>query len=178
MIIKKLNKSGFTLIETIMVIVVLGILASIGVAAMLEMANSIAFINKREPTRSEFRLIASKITRDFRRLRNETSINNATSGLIDFIDNAGNAIIYSLSGTVLTRTENGTPYTLSNQVPAFGLSYYDDYGVSVTPAFVVGIPTNIRLIRTDLTIQDNAGNLQQDFQVRPRNNCAVGRLFW
>ncbi len=178
MIFKKFKKSGFTLIETILVIVVLGILASIGVAALLEMTDSVVFVNKREPTRAEFRLIASKITRDIRRTDDELSINNATSALINFDNVDEDNIIYSLSGTDLIRTENGISYTLSRDVSSFVLSYYDDYGISIVPEFTAGIPTNIRLVRIDLAIEDEAGDLNEELQIRPKNISAVGKLFW
>ena len=121
---------GFSLVELVMVIVILGIVASSGALILSRGFN--AYFAGRDMTRADWnaRLALERMTRDLREVRSTVDITTMTANQITYTDLSGNAIIYNLSGTTLTRTQSGVAAGLANNISALRLSYLQRNGQS------------------------------------------------
>lgn len=159
-------KRGFTLIEFVVVIVILGLIASVGSQMLVQGFKSQN--SSRDITVSDWqaRIILERISRELQWIRSnraaDLTISPTTS--ITFIDADGDTVIYALSGTSLTRQENGgTAQVLADNVSALTFSYQDS---SVATTATV---TSVRYITVDFTITQ--GDVLRSYKttVFPRN---------
>lgn len=100
------EQHGFTLIELIMVIVILGIIAGLG--GYLLTAGIRAFYTGQEITVASQRMNMAfdRINRDLRGA-SRASVNIPIASTLTFTDSNGNAISYTLAGTTIMRQQNG-----------------------------------------------------------------------
>lgn len=95
--------AGFSLVEMIVVIVLLGILAALGSQMLGKTVESFAF--SRDVTRGDWqaRVALERLTRDLRMVRAPANLTIVPATAITFSDTDGNNVIYSLSGSSLMR---------------------------------------------------------------------------
>jgi prepilin-type N-terminal cleavage/methylation domain-containing protein len=161
------ERKGFTLVEVIVVVVVLGVISGIGVVSMLSSADALAFLTLRVGMDQSADLAMSRMANEIRRLRNDESMHADTnSNQFRFFDVNGIDINYYLNGNNLMRNTD----ILAGNVSNINFTYYDDNGnVLATPTLGIGTSTNIRSIKILLTLQSGNYQLNYQSQVRPRN---------
>jgi prepilin-type N-terminal cleavage/methylation domain-containing protein len=166
---KKSNKpllSGFTLVEMVAVIVILGIVAAIGVPLILSAADALSFLTVRVDMAQSADVAMGRITQEIRRLRDAESIDTATSTQFRFFDADDTDIDYSLSGSNLMRNSD----ILASNVDSLTFTYYDSSGgVLSPPEFGIGTTTDIRRVEILISLENGAYQFNYQSQVRPRN---------
>lgn len=166
----KLNEKGFTLIEIIVTLVIVGFTAALAGMWIVNLANGYIFAIQNANTVQKGQLAITRIAKEFNALQSVTS-SSATSITFNRID-AGNP-----SGIPITLSQNGNTlqlngHILTDRVSAFNLEYCNDNltspnclsSWSTTPSD----PT--RIIKITLTLTA-ANNTPSTFTIRatPRN---------
>ena len=160
------NTKSFTLVEMIMVIVILGIIAAIGVPLILSASDALSFLTVRVDMDQSADVAMSRILTEIRRLRDEESINTATSTQFRFFDVDDTNIDYDLSGSDLMHNSD----ILASNVSSLAFTYYDEDGEELDPPTVgIGTATDIKRIQILLTFQNGSYTFNYQSQVRPRN---------
>ena len=160
-----MKNKGFTLIELIIVIVILGIIVAIGAPLLLSVSDSLAFLVARTAIDQAADIALSRMTREMRRLKDDSSVNTATSSQFSFDDVNSNTISYSLSSTDLMRNSD----ILASDVQNLSFTYYDDSGSTISTPVVSPQETDIRSIEISCEFQSSGETLYYKSQVRPRN---------
>lgn len=166
------NKKGFTLVEMIVVIIIVGIIAAIGVVLILSAADALSFLTVRTDMGQSADVGLSRMSQEIRRIKDDTSIYLANQGLFAFIDVDGALIAYGKVGSDLVRYPGmPTPDILSSNVNSLIFTYYDDDGnVLADPTYGLGVLTNIRRIEVSLVFQIGSSyTFNYNSQIRPRN---------
>jgi prepilin-type N-terminal cleavage/methylation domain-containing protein len=165
------NSTGFTLVEAIITIVIVGIISSIAAMIILQGIQSYTKEQNLSDAHYQARLAMERMTREIRTTRQLGAIGtvalgtitgNPTSSLI-FTDLTGATITYSLGGTTLNRTVGGVPSPLATGVTTLQFRHYDSAGVLTTAALAVWT------IEIDLTDTQGVDVLQMRTRVHPRN---------
>ena len=164
---------SYTLVELIMVIVIIGILAGIGVPMLLQTVDAFSFSSRFQDNAVSQAIVAiSRMSREIRRLLSDAVITTATSSQLTFLDLGSNSITFNRSGDTLMRNSDG----LADNITALSFTYYDDFG-AVIPAPVISPVTNIRRIQADFSILAGSNTLNFQFQVRPQNLRRLSEKF-
>ncbi len=154
--------AGFTLIELIITIVLVGIIAGIGALVVLQGVNAFLAEDIRADLTTDGRLAIERMAREIRTIRTRTAadIPTMTGGTLSFVDLDGNPITYTSGVGNVTR--NGTTLASATTV-ALGFLYFQQDG---TPA---GSAAQVWVIQVDLTL--TTGGENQAFRIRahPRN---------
>lgn len=163
-----LKKNGFTLIETVVVILIMGIIAAIGVPLLLEATEAMSFLTVRPDLTQSADVALSRMSREIRRLRDDISISVATASQFAFYDIDNVLISYSRIGVNLMRNTLTTDILASN-INSLIFTYYDDDGnVLANPTVGIGTLTNIRRIEITLVFQSGFSYSFRS-QIRPPN---------
>lgn len=176
---------GYSLIELITVVVVIGIIAGIGVPMLTETADAWFFTSRfQDNAVSSCMIIANRMSREIRRLLNDSSVVTASAAQLTLnINTSGlpystvNPISFSRSGNTLVRGENLTSDALGDNVTALTFTYFDDKGNIIAAPAVNPNNTDIRRIRVDLSILAASKNLGYRFEVRPQNLRRLNEKF-
>ncbi|MBU1853796.1 MAG: prepilin-type N-terminal cleavage/methylation domain-containing protein [Candidatus Omnitrophica bacterium] len=169
-----MKSKGFTLIELVIVIVILGVIASIAVPLLLSISESLAFLIARTSIDQAADVALTRMVREIRRLDDDGSVNTAISSQFSFDDVNSNTISYSLSSTNLMRNSD----ILAGDVQSLSFTYYDDDGTTVATPLVSPNNTDIRRIDISLEFQSSGQTLYYKSQVRPRNLRYMSDLFF
>jgi prepilin-type N-terminal cleavage/methylation domain-containing protein len=170
----RLGEAGFTLVELIITIVLVGIIAGIAAILTLQGVSSYTVQDLRADLTNQGRLAIERMAREIRAIRQTGEIGttkvgatwtisgNPTSSLI-FTDLTGTDIIYSLSGSMLNRTMGGVDAAMADGVTTLQFNHYDRTGALTTT------PADVWQVQIDLTV--TRGGESQDFRIRvhPRN---------
>ena len=172
-----ITKGGFTLIELVMTILILGILAGVGIPLTGSLIDSMAYSIYRKDLSEQAEVILRRISREMRRLKDSQSVITADGTTYRFVDIDNNTIQFTLNGTDLERELNGQTDILAVGVTAFNLSYLDDQeNVITTPS--VGVQgTNIKLIDISVTLAAGGSTIYYRTRIRPRNITHLVDLF-
>ncbi|MFA6349457.1 MAG: type II secretion system protein [Candidatus Omnitrophota bacterium] len=164
---------GFTLIELVMVMVLVGILAGIGVPMLMQTVDAWSF-NSQFQDNSVFSAIVAmnRMSREIRRLKDDASVTAATASQFSFDDINSNAITFDLSGNTLMRNTDG----LSDYVSSLSFTYYDDND-AVIAVPIISPNTNIRRIQADLNVFSGSNTLDFQFSIRPQNLRRLNEKF-
>ena len=130
------REEGFTLPELIVVIVVVSIAALVFSKMFIEAMRSYQFIDVEKATLQEARYAQERMTREFKRVRNNTSIAAASATTFTFVDRDAATISLSWNGTKgadLVYTKNGTARTLASGVDSLAFTYWKSNGAAATP---------------------------------------------
>lgn len=157
---KPRQTSGFTLIEMVIVIVLLGIIASFAGKLLLQSARSAHTQYNTAETLEPARLALFRIAKDIRNIRSNTAtdLNISSANQLILTTSSGKKITYSLSGTQLLLNRNA----LANHVSSLSFNYYNSAGSSTTTV------TDVHYIRVQLTVaqNNNATRLQTTAYLR------------
>lgn len=162
------RKRGFSLIELIMAIMILGIIAGVGAPLIIEVSEAWIFQTQRKELSESARIAMDRMIREIRRILDRASVITANSTTFQFIDIDNRNITFGISGTVLTRSVNGIPYRLASNISSLSFTYYDSAGAVIATPTLNPAQTDIRRIAIDLTF--SLGNQQLSFSssVSPR----------
>lgn len=145
--------SSFTFMEMIVVITIISIIISS--AAMIFSHGSTGYFTDQQSNglSIEAEQAINQLSKELRMAR---SINGVSSSQLSFTNQAGNSIIYSLSGTNLLRSHDGVNTTniSSDHTSSFAVSYFDSALATTATA------ANVRLVNIDLNFIDGESNLR------------------
>jgi prepilin-type N-terminal cleavage/methylation domain-containing protein len=142
---KKKNVSGFTLIELVIVIILLGIVSIMASKILLEGSKNYVTNKNTIDAQRQGQAALERMTREIRMVRSSSDISVAGSNQFSFTSLDGTAIAYSLSGTNLMQNSQ----ILADGVSSLAFSYYDKNGV------VTAVTSAIRNIKISLTVNKN-----------------------
>lgn len=132
---RETNNSGFTLVELVMVISLMGIIAAMTAPALLEATKNRNRLVIRQTLLTEGQIALERICRELREMDLESGDNDvpdlsaAELSRVDF-----EQLAYRVSGTELQRSaDGGTNWqVMARSVQSFTLSYYDASGTSLS----------------------------------------------
>lgn len=154
------KKSGFTLIEVILVILILGIVISVG-GTLMGFGFKGGFASKDSIYAASIaRVSIERMSFDLLSARNATTTDltpNANS--ITFVTTDDATVSYSLSGTNLMRNTK----ILANYVTALNFTYLDQVFATTV------IATNVRCVVINMTVNYNSNIINLTSTVCPRN---------
>lgn len=107
------GEEGFTLIELITVLVIIGILGAVVVSVVVLQADTIRRVYNNTQARSELRHALRTLRSDIQKISPDSLISSGPAQL-SYIDIDGNRIDYAVSGNRLTRNESTVLNHLSN----------------------------------------------------------------
>lgn len=143
-------KKGFTVIELIIVMVVIGILAAISAPLIDQAARSAGMIYDVSDVSAQGK---TSFTQFLRALRSVQSISAMTSSSLSYTDIDHKNIAITYSSNVIYRSENGgTARSWLTDVDSLSLTYQDSAGATTaTPANVRYVTVNIGLNKNGST---------------------------
>ncbi len=152
---KKINISGFTLIELIVVIVLISIVSVIGSGIIS--SSYIAYLNSKNVMDADWqgRQALERMARELRIVGSpaDITISGSTATSLTFTTSNADTIIYSLSGTSLMRQKNGgTAQILADGIQTLGFTFYDQNSA------LTAVAANVRYILISLMVTLNNTN--------------------
>jgi prepilin-type N-terminal cleavage/methylation domain-containing protein len=169
-------KKGFTLVEVIMLVVVVGIVAAIGVPLLLETVNAWSFTSRFQDNAVSQSIVAmSRMSREIRRLKNDASVATATQAQLSFTDLTNTTITFDQSGDLLRRNTDSLA-DIDNSNP-LDFTYYNDTGAVIATPLVSPNNTNIRLITVSFSVLAGSNKLNFQLQARPQNLRRLNEKF-
>ncbi len=179
------KEKGFTLVEMIMVIVIIAIIAGIAAPLLAVSVQAIGHRISRVDIEESSMIALSRMSREIRRLRDDTSVVIASNSQLEFFDKDNSRIRYLQSGNTLMRgfyypsTPSWVNLGLADNVQTLRFDYYDDEGTLISaPAAGSGVITNIKKIRIQITSQKGNEIMPVEIWVRPRNLKYESQLFF
>lgn len=148
---------GFTLIEMIMAIVVLGIVAAIGAPLLAGSMQVFAAAAPEVDTLSKARYAMERVARELRSVSYTGSAYDLTltASSASFTRTDGTAVVLTAAPPVLTIAYNGGPAgTLVDQLPAGGASFS---GFQVDGVTATTNPALIAYVQIDLSLEHAPG---------------------
>lgn len=159
----RVNKnSGFSLVELIVVIVLVGILAALGAQMLGKTVQS--FVFGRDVVKGDWqaRVALERLTRDLRMVRAATNLTIIPATAITFSDTDGNNVNYSITGTQLMRNTQ----VLADDVSNLQFTYLRSDGNTVettNPLLVYYITVSFDVTRATATTSLRATVHPRDF---------------
>lgn len=154
------NRRGFTLIELILVVVLLGIVALALTAAFVPTARISVAVDTRKDALQNTRLAMERMLREIREARSIAVCCPLTS--LTFTNAANGVIAYSWSGAALAPLQRNA-IDLACCVQGFTLNYLRKDGL---PA---ALPAEVWRIQADLQVQVGNETVEFRSEVNPRN---------
>ncbi len=164
------NENGFTLIEMILVIVILGIIVIIAGVGIVNVTNGLLLTNQTALTVLKAQAAMTRIQKEMYILN---SVATGNSNSITFTnDKGGGSATYTLSqsgNSIILSDANGNNDTLIDSVVAstFSLTYNNTYNGTPGSTF---IPSTTKIINVSFTLS-GYGGAQSTFnmRIRPRS---------
>ena len=165
---------GFTLIELVLTMLILGIIAAVGSQFALQGIRSYSSEQDRGDAHSQARLAVERIVREARTIGSCTDIIGAaspSSATLSFTDpgNRTATVTFNVAGGNLTRVGNTLAQGVTTAQP---FRFLDMNGAVSTSCPAAGNPsaaTDIWFIEIDLTCTQKSGSLHLRSRVHPRN---------
>jgi prepilin-type N-terminal cleavage/methylation domain-containing protein len=166
--IRTFQSNGFTLVEIIVTIVIIGIIASISAGIISQGAKVYSTEDSRSNAHYQARLAVERMAREIRMMRSETAADIPTWAANDlrFTDINGNDVRFQLNaGTIRRSSDGGTTWNdLAKNVTALAFTYLQSDGTTAATA-----QTNIWYVVIDVTDTQNTETLQMRTRVHPMN---------
>jgi len=156
------REAGFTLAELVVVIVVVSVAAMVFAKMFIEAVRSYQFVEAEKDTLQEARYAQERMSREFRRVRDNLSINTATATTFTFVDRDAATLSFSwngVKGADLVYTTNGTPRVLASGVDSLAFAYWNRSGSAATPVVAPSatdiwrVTTFLRLAKSGQTVE-------------------------
>ncbi|OQY60201.1 MAG: hypothetical protein B6245_02595 [Desulfobacteraceae bacterium 4572_88] len=160
------NNRGFTLVEIIASLFIIGMIASIAGMGIVQLANGFIFSKKNAETVQKAQIVMSRLVKE---LTSDTILSSGTSIAIIFTNSR-------LTGSHQIRWDNATKQLLfdentaasdevilTDDVNAFDLKYYDSYSTPSSPSTSYSAASSIIEITLEL---DGAGDTSTTFTDR------------
>ena len=168
------HSKGFTLIEAIITIVIVGILSSIAALIILEGVKASAKEENLSGVHYQARIAMERMAREIRLIRTQTAGDIPTMAATDliFCDVTGKAVEFQLAGSVLNRRESATCSPLawggwntlaSGGVNPLTFTYLDSTGAGGATA------ANLWFVDISLTDTQGSDSLPMRSRVHPMN---------
>ncbi|MFA5073427.1 MAG: prepilin-type N-terminal cleavage/methylation domain-containing protein [Nitrospirota bacterium] len=153
---------GFTLIEIIIVIVIVGIISTIAAMIILQGVKSYAIEDQRSNVHYQARLAVERIAREARHIRNCSSIVGPLnpSGTLQFTDIQGSVVTFTVGGGNLSRNGNLLANGITSATP---FRFLDINGNPTTTC------PGIWFIEIDITDTQGSESLQMRTRIHPMN---------
>jgi len=116
---------------------------------------------------------ANRMSREMRRLLDDSSVTTADASNFSFTDLDSNVITFNRSGNILMRNSDG----LASNVTALNFVYYDDAGNTIATPLVNPNDTDMRRIQTSFSILAGTSTLNFQFVTRPQNLRRLNEKF-
>jgi len=164
---------GFTLIEAVLVIILVGILFGFGSVLLGKVFSSYSM--KQEITEADWqaKVALERAARELRAVRTATAadLDVASTAQVRFIDSDGNGVCFYRNANRMMRSADGpatacgttSPQVLADNITALAFSYWTSAGATTTSSALV------YYITADMTVADGVYNAQFRTNVRPRN---------
>lgn len=159
---KKKSLTGFTLLEIVLVICVVGILAGMLAPLISATIDSWTYAAQRKDAVSEARVAMFRIAREIRQIKDSSSITTASSDTFEFQDVNNVTIRFEQIGTDLKRNSS---VLAANLKVSGGLSFAYLDGNGNTTANLI----DIRTVIITITLENASGALSLQDAVCPRN---------
>ena len=159
------SRRGFTLIELIMVIIIVGVLTGISSLYIKETIDLWRFLTFRNEVISQERIALMRMSREIRQIKDAYSITSANAQQFQFTDSNSAPIGYLLSGSNLLRNAD----VLAERVSALTFTYYNKTNQIIATPQVAPNKTDIYLININMTVQSGTQSKTLKTQVYPRN---------
>ena len=127
---------GFTLPELLIVIVIASVAALAFSAMFLEAVKTYQFMDAEKGMLEDARYAEERVTRELKRVKNNTSIATATSTTLTFTDRSNATVSFSwsgVSGADLLYTKSGSSQVLAKGVDSLAFQYWKQNGTAATP---------------------------------------------
>lgn len=176
-------KNGFTLIEIIVTMLLVGILAAVGGTAIVQAIKGYVEVKENSATTQKAQMAMSRVTREITEMMN---VYSAASNTTLSLTGTGNC--YSTTDCVRTigldngavKIASGSGTALANgdilisNVGSFTLTYYN--GANATSTWPTGNDRNLSAVKLEMTISRADGRALQPLTaiVHPRNNGNLG----
>lgn len=160
------RNAGFTLAEVVIVIVVVSIAGLVFSKMFIEAVRSYTYIDVEKGLLQEARYAQERMAREFKRVRNNTSITAASATTFTFVDRDAATISVSWNGTKgadLVYTKNGTARTLASNVDSLAFAYWKTNGATATPVLspsatdIWRVTAYLRLAKAGQTVTTSTG---------------------
>ena len=163
-------KNGFTLIELILVITIIGIIAGVVGFVLFGAVDAWTFKFNRADLLADGRLAMNRMVREIREIKNRGNVTTAKSSEFRFINTSDVDIKYKLDkGDLLNRTEDGTKNLLAEDVSDLTFTYFDSDGATIDKPDTNPDATDIRRVRINLCLTKNGENVYLQSDSVPRN---------
>jgi prepilin-type N-terminal cleavage/methylation domain-containing protein len=156
-------QNGFTLIEMVMVILVLSIIVGMAGSLLSQGLNTFSAGENIIDANWQGQIGMERMIRDILGIRSVNDISSASASTLSFTNTNGDTLSYTLSGTSITLTQNGSSAVLADGVQSLAFNYYDQNG-SVTAT-----PTAIRYVQITMNVTKNNVNYLLTTRIYPRN---------
>lgn len=166
--IKTRNRPGFSLIELVIGIVVVGIIAGVTVPLFSEVIKSWVLSVQLNDMCESARVAMDRMDREIRQINSVTGVLTANSANFQFVDANSNTITFNLSSGHLIRAVGGSSNQLADNVTSLAFTYYNSAGAVIATPVVSPSNTNIKRIVIDLTFTNGATQLNFESGVSPR----------
>ncbi len=164
--IRNPQSNGFTLIEAIITIVIVGIISGIAALIILEAMKANSKEQNLSDAHYQARIAMERMSRELRLIRSTADITTSTVTKLYFIDVNGATSGFDWTSPILNRWNGVSNDVLASGVAAFSFSYYkNDNTVAVLPADL-GL---LWFIDIAMTSQQGSESLQMRTRVHPRN---------
>ena len=159
---------GFTLIEIIITIVLIGIIASIAAGIILQGVRSYSDVDNRSNVRYQAQLAVERMAREIRMIRSATAVDITalTATNLQFNDINGNNIQFQRVGAIAPYTMQRNTNVLANNVQSITFSYFANDGVT---AVTLATVTTLWFVVIDLTVQQGTETISVRTRVHPMN---------
>jgi prepilin-type N-terminal cleavage/methylation domain-containing protein len=172
---RALNKKGFTLIEIIVSLLLLGVVVAVLGLSTVNMVKSFLFSGKNADTLSKGQIAVARIEKELNNLKQVSASSSNSITFASYRDTATHTL--RIDGTNLLLSENGVDFVLTDQVSSFSLKYYDKnfaetkFGTPLQPAWL----STSRIIEVNLVLT-GAESIPAAFSVRvaPSFDTSIG----